>query len=107
MRILTGLAIITALGVATAAEAAPARLSDTAYMQASRCAGLASSGKLGGDAAALKTMLKGQSLGREAYVLEKADDMQRAAKREADRADDVMKARLSSELNGVCATLKG
>jgi len=107
MRILAGVIITAAL--ATTAEASPARLDDVAYMQAARCAGLASSSKLGSAdaAAALKAMVKNQSGGRDFYIQDKADDLQRDAKREADRADDVRKAKLTAELNGACAALKG
>ena len=106
MRFLAGLIITSAL-VATAASAQPGRLSDVAYMQAARCAGLASSATLGSaDAGSLKALVQSQSWGREPYVLDKADEMQSKAKREADHADDYAKARLSAELNGMCATLK-
>ena len=106
MRILAGLIITSALA-ATVASAQPGRLSDVAYMQAARCAGLASSHTLGSaDAASLRALLESQSGGRDPFVLNKADDLQSAAKREADRADDYAKARLSAELNGMCATLR-
>ena len=58
------------------------------------------------DGAALKAVVQAQSVGREPYILDKADDMQSRAKREADRADDYAKARLAAELNGQCASLK-
>ena len=112
MRILAGLVITgTLVGMgafaATAAAAQPGHLSDVAYMQAARCAGLASSSKLGSaDAAALASLVRSQAWGRDPYVLDKADDMQSQAKREADRADEYSKARLSAELNGACAALK-
>jgi hypothetical protein len=50
--------------------------------------------------------VRSQSLGRDPYILDKADEMQGKAKREADRADEYAKARLAAELNGACATLK-
>ena len=112
MRILAGLIITgTLIGAgaltATAAAAQPGHLSDVGYMQAARCAGLASSAKLGSaDAAALSSLVRSQSLGREPYILDKADEMQVRAKREADRADEYAKARLAAELNGACAALK-
>ncbi len=65
------------------------------------------SSKLGSaDAAALASLVKSQSWGRDPYVLDKADDMRSDAKRQADRADEFTKARLAAELNGQCATLK-
>ena len=106
MRILAGLVITAALG-ATAAMAQPGRLSDAAYMQAARCAGLASSANLGPpDGAALKALLRAQSGGRDPYVLEKSDTLQREAKHQADRAGGYEKDKLSAELGGLCATLK-
>ena len=107
MRIVVGLGLMAAL-CATAASARPAKLTDVAYMQAARCAGLADSGKFSGaDAASLTALLKDQSQGRMDYVLQKADDLRRDAKRQADRADDYMKAKLSAEVSGPCAQIKG
>jgi len=106
MRRLVGLAILAALGT-TAAQAQTARLSDGAYMQAARCVGLASSGKLGAtDGDAMKAWLKEQSRLRDPYVLDKADRMQQEAKREANSAGEYGKAKLSAELSGPCAALK-
>lgn len=105
MRILTGLVMMAALG-ATAASAQPGRLTDTGFMQASRCAGLASSATIGSPAAAgLAELVKAQKAGRAPYVLDKADEMRRRAKREADKADPYTKARVEAELQGMCAQL--
>ena len=110
MRILAGLAI-AALGVSAISGAAVAQpgghLSDVAYLEAARCAGLASSKKLGGDGAALQALLKTESNGRLAAVMEQADEAQARARHEADRADDYSKGRLQAELTGACAALKG
>jgi hypothetical protein len=109
MRILTGLSIVAlgVAGVAGAAVAQPGRLSDVAYVQAARCAGLASS-KLGsGDSATLVALLKAQSYDREQAVLDQASDAQQQAKREGNRADDYMKSKLQAELTGACASFKG
>jgi hypothetical protein len=106
MRILAG-SIITAALVATGASAQPGRLSDVAFMEVARCAGLASSQTLGSsDGAAYKALIRSQSWGRDSFVLDKADDAQSKAKREADHADDFAKSKLTAELNGTCATLK-
>ena len=109
MRTLAGLAMLTALGVATAASAAPAqRLSDVAYVEAARCAGLASSGKLGSsDGAQLMALLKAQAYDREQTVLDQASDAQQQAKRQASKADDYMKSKLQTELSTSCAPFKG
>ena len=110
MRFLAGLAIVTAFGAslaATGALAQPGRLSDVGYMQAARCAGLASSANLGSsEGATLKSLLRAQSNGRQPFILDKADEAQQSAKREADRADDFSKSKLQAELNGACASLK-
>jgi hypothetical protein len=110
MRILAGLAIVTAFGAsiaATGASAQPGHLSDVAFLQAARCAGLASSSKLGsGDAASLKSLLKSQSDGRPPFILDRADEAQAGAKREADRADDYIRGKLQGELAGACAALR-
>ena len=112
MRNVTGLAIAaTALligsSAATAAPAQGAQLSDTAYMQVARCAGLAASGKVGAsDGSAFASLVKSQAGSRPGYIMDKADQMQRDAKREASRAGDVERSKLAAELTGVCAALK-
>ena len=108
MRILAGLAIVTALGVTATAASAQPHLSDMAYVEAARCAGLASSAKLGsGDASAMKALLSSQASGRMPYILDQADDAQSKDKHEADKADDSTKSKLQAELSGMCASLKG
>jgi hypothetical protein len=112
MRILAGLAISTALGAAAMAGAAsaqpPSHLSDVAYIEAARCAGLASSGKLGSsDGAALAALLKSQAYDRDQTVLDQANDAQQQAKRQANKADDYMKTKLQTELSTSCASFKG
>ena len=106
MRILFGLAALSAL-VATSASAAPAHLSDAAYLEAARCVGLASSKAMGADAKGMQAWLQSESGSRPAFILDKGDEMQQQAKHEADRADDVVKPHLQAELSGQCATLKG
>lgn len=107
MRTLFGLAAIAAFA-ATAASAQPQHLTDTAYLEAARCVGLASSKALGaGDGKSLSALLQSESTGRAPYILDKGDEMQQQAKRQADRADDMAKPRLQAELSGQCASLKG
>jgi hypothetical protein len=106
MRILIGLSM-AAMALATAASAQP-RLSDPAYVDAARCAGLASSKNLASsDAAAMKALVSSQSAGRDPLVLDQADEATRNARVEADRAGPEAKAHLESELAGRCASLKG
>jgi hypothetical protein len=109
MRTLAGLAIVAAgvTALASGAQAQPGRLSDVAYVEAARCAGLANSGKLGsGDASSLNALLKAQAYDRLQTVLDQADDAQARAKREANRADDMEKTRLQNELSSSCASYK-
>ncbi len=54
----------------------------------------------------MSAWLKSQAPGRMSYILDKADEIQRKAKRDADRADDFAKPRLSAELTGACAQFK-
>ncbi len=51
--------------------------------------------------------LQTESLRRPDFIVEKGDEMQRQAKYQADRADDMAKPRLQAELAGQCASLKG
>lgn len=107
MRTLIGLAALAALG-ATTASAEPRHLTDAAYLQAARCVGLASSKALGGqDAKSMSAWLETESGSRQPYILDKGDELKAEAKRQADRADDLVKPRLEAELSGPCAALKG
>jgi hypothetical protein len=107
MRIVFGALAIVALA-AGAASAKPGHLNDAEYLQAARCAGLASSKNLGStDSGAMKAWLEAQSTGRMSYTLDRADQVQDDARREADHAGDVAKPRLQAELSGVCTTLRG
>jgi hypothetical protein len=108
MRILAGFIIATVFVATGATAQPPARLSDVAFMEAARCAGLESSGKLGaGDEAAIKALVKSQSSGRDSYILDKANELQSEAAHEVAHADDYMKSKLTAEVNGACAALKG
>ena len=107
MRTLFGLAATLAL-VATAASAQPQHLTDAGYLQAARCVGLASSKALGpADAKGMTAWLQTESSGRPPFILDKGDELQQQAKRQADRADDMVKTHLEAELTGPCASLKG
>ena len=110
MRFQVGLIIAATLAtgaLAGAAWAQPGHISDVAYMEAARCAGLASSAKLGSvDGGSMKAFVRTQSVGREPFIQDKADDMQRQARREADHADDYSKAKLTQELHDTCTALQ-
>ncbi len=108
MRTLAGLMVVAATLTGTAASAEPRKLSDVDFLEAARCVGIASSGKIGStDVPALNGWLRSQSTGRSIYIAERADQVQHDAKMEASRAGEFQKQRLINELNGVCATLRG
>ncbi|HYG26194.1 MAG TPA: hypothetical protein VD906_04745 [Caulobacteraceae bacterium] len=105
MRIAT--AFIVAVMAASAAAPALAqsdRVSDVEFLQAARCRGLVASQALGAtDAASLEAFLNVQGKSRNAYVLDKADQVAADAKRAAKRAGPERRATLSAELAGACA----
>lgn len=106
MRILAG--VMAAAIAATAAQAQTTRVDDTTFLKGARCAGLASSPKLGSaDAKALAAWVKAQSRGRAGYLMDRADTVRSDARREADDAVDFQRAKLTAELNGACAAFKG
>jgi hypothetical protein len=109
MRILFGLAAVTAAAVAaTAASAEPSHLSDVAYIEAGRCVGIATSKSIASpDAKSMIAWFNAERRGREEFVVEKAEDAMRDAKTQADRANPYVKSQLEAELGGACATLKG
>jgi hypothetical protein len=94
------IALVAILGLAGAAEAAD-RMSDMAFVKASRCKGIAVG--VGQETAALDSLLKEQGRTREAYIRQRAENEMTRARREA-RSED-RRARLSAELTGVCASL--
>ena len=106
MRILTGMIMLAAIAGASAASAQP-KVSDSQFLQASRCAGLASSANLGGAAAGIDGWLKANSDGRPEFVTERAAQMRRTALSQGNRAKGLEKQQLSSELESACATFKG
>lgn len=93
-----------AASAATAASAAPQRITDLDYLKASRCAGLASAGTLAQvDAAALTDFVKGQERVRAGFINERARTEAANAKRQAKHAD--ARDRLNAELTGPCMAL--
>lgn len=94
-----------ALAVGTPVLAAP-RLSDSQFVQASRCQALAKASSLGaGDAASFTALIKAQRQGRADYIIEKASDASSAAGGQARRADDAARADLIAERDGPCQAL--
>jgi hypothetical protein len=108
MRISTGMIILCATAAAATAAVAQPKASDAQYMQASRCAGLASSANLGGaDAAGYDGWLKANGEGRSTFVTDRAVQMRKTAKMQGNRASGLEKQQLTSELGGACANYKG
>jgi hypothetical protein len=108
MRITTAIVVAAGLAAAAAAGAASAASgTDTDYLRASRCKGLAS-GALGQvDTAALDAYLKAEGRRRTTNVLDRGQEALDKAKREAARSNEARKAQLTAELNGPCQVYKG
>ena len=92
--------LMTAAGVAAAPASAAERLTDVAYMTASRCAGLAEAGQV--DVTAVKALLDAQRGARDLYIQDKGEEMRQDAVRESHRAKGGAKQRIAAELDGVC-----
>lgn len=103
MRIITA-AVIAATAMsgltATAAFAAEGRLSDSQFIKAARCAGLA-----GADAGKFDALVKANKRGRADFVLDKAMTARSDAARAARSAREGGKAEIAAELAGPCAAL--
>jgi hypothetical protein len=97
-------AALAVAAIAGAAQAAPLRLNDGQFIEASRCAALMASKALGGDgdASAIKTLLSRERAGRADFTRERADTAKQAADREARHANDAQKAKLVAERDGAC-----
>lgn len=102
MRTLFAVLTLSLSAVAGASQAAD-RLSDTDYVHAARCVGLAEAS--GVDASALKSVLKAQSRGRMDFIVERADDARRDASRELKKATGADLGRLTNERDSACAQL--
>lgn len=93
---------------ALSAAAAPtfaqtARWSDTKYLQAQRCLGLAQSESLGVvDAQALAAVIEDQGSSRDREMRERGDNARRDAIRAGRGRSEVVKAKLLAERDGVC-----
>ncbi len=87
--------------IATAASAqSPERLTDVAFIAASRCEGLAQGAKV--DIAAIKSALVHQDDDRPQAVLDKAEDVREDAKRMASHAQGLDLQSVTNELSGAC-----
>jgi hypothetical protein len=99
MRIITA-AVIAATAMSATAAFAADRLSDTQFIKAARCAGLA-----GEDSAAFDAVVNANKRGRADFVVDKAMDARDDAARQVRRAREGGKAAIAAELAGPCAAL--
>ena len=94
-------AVVATIAFATAASAqSPERLTDVAFIAASRCEGLAQGAKV--DIAAIKSALVHQDDDRPQAVLDKAEDVREDAKRMASHAQGLDLQSVTNELSGAC-----
>jgi len=104
----TSLALALAAACATAAPAfaAPARISDSDLLRASRCLGLAKAQNLGAiDAKALADFVKAQRRGRDTMVRDRSDALEATALRDGSSGNPARKAALLAERDGACKAL--
>ena len=102
------LAMIFTAATATAAMAQTDRLTDVEYLQAARCAGLASSETLGEiDTAGVDALLKAEARGRSGFIVDKAEKARKDVERIADRAQAGRKAGLLAEREQSCQRYYG
>lgn len=105
MRIL-GLTVAAMLVASAAPAFAADRVSDSELVHASRCLGLTKAGNLGpSDATALQAFVKIQSRGRDPLVQDRVENAERAAKSQATKAKDDLKASLIAERDGACKAM--
>lgn len=104
MRIITAAVIAaTAMSGLTATAAfAEARLSDSQFIKAGRCAGLA-----GEDAGKFDALIKANKRGRADFVIDKAMNAKTDAARQLRNAREGGQAEIAAELSGACAALAG
>ncbi len=99
-KVLIGLVAVSFAGVAHA----EASISDTQFVEASRCSALAASENLGKlDTAALQAFLGEQGANRKESVRASAVREMIATRRKADTAEGAKKAKLQAERQSVCA----
>ena len=98
--------LVIAAGAAavTPVNAEPA-MSDVAYMQAARCAGLAQGAKM--DTTKIDALLRDQQLGRESVAVDRGGEMRDDARRQASHAGPIERQQLAAEMNGACRAYLG
>lgn len=106
MRVLTGMIVLLAAGASASVAMAQPKATDSQFIQASRCAGLASSSNLGSVDTSYDGWLKQNAGLRPDFITERAAQTRRAAQIQANRARGLEKQQLTSEL-GACSAFKG
>ena len=99
-------AVVAASALAGAAQAA--ELSNTQFLQAARCRGLAASEGLGKlDTAGIDALLKQETGSRELPIRASANNKISGAQKEGDKADGAKKEKLLAERSGTCSAWLG
>ena len=99
--ILSALLFVGAATIASSAQAAsPDHWSDSAYLNAAQCAGLAKGSKL--DTTKLDAQLKKQSGWRVGYIADRADDLRAEAQKRARDASGERRQVIDAQLAGDC-----
>ncbi|MGE5500645.1 MAG: hypothetical protein ACM3W4_01830 [Ignavibacteriales bacterium] len=106
MRTIIAIAAMAAAAATSAVAQPNNRLSDVEFMQAARCAGIASADS-SIDTTSIKALLKAQGSGRVGFIADKADEMRSDAARSAKRANGYAKEKLNAELDGACKRYLG
>jgi hypothetical protein len=96
----------TTAGLFAAAGSASAAASDVEFMKANRCRGLAASGIMEVDTAAMDAFIKAERGARNAYIAQRAQAEYDKAKREGKTDSADRKAKLTAELTGPCQAFK-
>jgi hypothetical protein len=95
--------LMAVAGVAAAvspAQAQPANLSDSDYLQAAHCIGVAEG--LGADGKPLSKWMDSESFNHPSYIVDQANQSRDSAARSARSANPDVKARLEAQQTGVC-----
>lgn len=99
-------AVAAASALAGAAQAA--EISNTQFLQAARCRGLAASDGLGKlDTASIDAFLKQETGSRELPVRASANNKISGAQKEGDKAEGAKKEKLLAERSGACSAWLG
>jgi hypothetical protein len=99
------IAAVAAAMLVGGAASASERVSDSVYLKANRCRGLATTLTGVVDSSGLDAFVKSEGRTRHVYIAERAEAEFGRAKREA-RSQD-RKARLTAELTGPCSAFLG